>query len=67
MHATKDDIDRVHTMLGLFELACSGTDSSGTDETRSNKVQGAAFIVPIDLEGSGKWGLGGNEGVAPWG
>ena len=27
--------------------------------------QGAALNVPIDLEGSGKWGLGGNEGVAP--
>ena len=29
-------------------------------------LQGAAFNVPIDLEGSGKWGLGGNEGVAPF-
>ena len=28
-------------------------------------LQGADEMVPIDSEGSGKWGLGGNEGVAP--
>ena len=51
----KQDPKAAMSTAGSLEPMCA--------QCRMCALQGANEIVPSDSEGSGKWGLGGNEGV----